>query len=576
MAQPDASRADQETLALRPPSVVMRLARMGAFHQTRISFMRSLLRRIAAEGWRLTRPVFDLDKDGYGTVVYRVEMPGGACSLVAFSDELSPEERTDRVIASKWDATFALVLGDPSPDDIARLRANVPKQEAGRCGAQEVVLCRANKSVRLFGHVADCLARGWQPSMEDIVSVGYLMRTTAVYGNGKFGLSDLPRTFGSGLFSRPFEAEMLTVYLIREFTIDLVEHVAAARAPGRAVPLGPEQRRALGIGNSTGLGMAPFLISHPILIHRWMTARETAIARVLAEAEAPPDKRAAFLILLVRAMAHVAEWETRDARQATRIEQLSRELAWLSDELSGDAADLLAGPYPWRRLADHVAANGSAEMQELVNSLMMEPYGALVDDLADAMSDPEHQRLDPSMTLGALRALIERDYDWALAIDFDRPQAQHFFWYRSAEKEEPRLGERAAEPGADKEMRVAIARDVQALHREVSAGAGDPTESVAAFLLRRPQWRYIVRRVQIIARHPYGEIRDNALDADCMPIDILRCKLSFFGAVKFDPKSDRWTRIAMYQGAPRFAELDTESADGWALPVFTEAHEYHA
>jgi hypothetical protein len=228
----------------------------------------------------------------------------------------------------------------------------------------------------------------------------YLMRTTAVYGNGKFGLSDLPPTFGSGLFSRPFEAELLTVYLIREFTIDLVEHVAAQRAPDRAVPLSPEQQRALGIGNSTGLGMAPFLFSHPILIHRWMTARETAIARVLAEAEALPDKRAAFLKLLPRAIAHVAEWETRDARQATRIEQLSRELAWLNDVLSDGAVGLLAEPYPWRQLADHVEAHCSAEMQELVNSLMMEPYGALVDELADAMVDPEHERLDPSMTLG--------------------------------------------------------------------------------------------------------------------------------------------------------------------------------
>ena len=88
--------------------------------------------------------------------------------------------------------------------------ANVPKQEAGRCGAGELVLSRANKSVRLFGHVVDCLAHGWQPPMEDIVRVGYLMRTTAVYGNGKFGLSDLVNTFAGGLFRRPFEAEMLT------------------------------------------------------------------------------------------------------------------------------------------------------------------------------------------------------------------------------------------------------------------------------------------------------------------------------------------------------------------------------
>ncbi len=107
--------------------------------------------------------------------------------------------------------------------------------------------------------------------------------------------------------------------------------------------------------------------------------------------------------------------------------------------------------------------------------------------------------------------------------------------------------------------------------------AADPAETVAAFLLRAPRWRFIVRRVQITERYPYGEIRDNLLGKECMPIDILRCKLSFFGAIKFDPKSDRWTRITMYQGAPAFAELDRDKADGWAFPVFIGGiAEYHA
>ncbi|MDH3673436.1 MAG: hypothetical protein OES46_20140 [Gammaproteobacteria bacterium] len=555
-------------LPLRPPDVVMRLRRMGSFHQTRISFMRSLLRRIANEGWVLTRPLFELDQEGYGTVVYRVETPAGVCTLVAFSHELQPDERTDRVIAKKWDATFALTLGEPTAADIERLHANVPKQEAGRVSANECVLSRANKSVRLFEHIVNCLAHGWQPSLEDVVDVGYLMRTTAVYGNGKFGLADLPRTFGSGLFTRPFEAEMLTVYLIREFTIDLVEHIAAARAPLRATRLDPPHARALGIGNSTGLGMAPFLVAHPTLLHRWMISRETALARVLNQAEAAPDKRHLFVRLLQRAIGHVAEWHTQDARQASRVEQLHRELVELGEGLPNADAEWLTRVYPWQRLADWAAAHGSEELQELLNSLILEPYGELVDGLADAMTDPETPGFDPAMTLGELRALIERHYSWALSIDFDQADAQHFFWYRSEEKEEPRLGERSKEPGAEWEMRLGIAREVQALYDALTSTTLDANGCVAAFLMHWPDWRYAVRRVQTIDGHHYGEIRDNLLGADCLAIDLLRCKLSFFGAIKFDPKSDRWTRITMYQGAPRFVELDGETADAWALPVF--------
>ena len=52
-----------------------------------------------------------------------------------------------------------------------------------------------------------------------------------------------------------------------------------------------------------------------------------------------------------------------------------------------------------------------------------------------------------------------------------------------------------------------------------------------------------------------------------MPIDMLRLKLSFFGAVKFDPRSDKWLRINMYQGAPLSHELKN-SNDTWVYNSF--------
>ena len=54
---------------------------------------------------------------------------------------------------------------------------------------------------------------------------------------------------------------------------------------------------------------------------------------------------------------------------------------------------------------------------------------------------------------------------------------------------------------------------------------------------------------------PYAEIRDNVLDQTMLPIDILRCKLAFFGATRFDPRSDRWVRISLFQGQPFPDEL---------------------
>ncbi len=173
------------------------------------------------------------------------------------------------------------------------------------------------------------------------------------------------------------------------------------------------------------------------------------------------------------------------------------------------------------------------------------------------------------MTLDELRIMIERFYGWALCIDFAPLEARKYFWYRSAEKDEPRLGERFEEPGAELELPIGIGRMAASLHAALAGlPAGQRRMSVAEYLLGNPHWRGILRRVQNQAGLPYAEIRDNLLGRECLPVDLLRCKLSIFGAAKFDPKSDRWTRITLFQGAPVIEELGDPAADDWAFPSF--------
>ena len=175
---------------MRSPEKVMRLSRMGSSFQTRLSFMRSLTRRISKENWKFEKLRFEVDEKGYGPSVYVVHTSARTYSLITFTNEIAPEQRTDRVVAEVWDATFNLFDGIPTEADIKRLSENTPKQEAGRFRPSELVLARANKSLRLFEHVASRLSEGKQPDIELLASVGYLMRTTAVYGSGKFGCAD--------------------------------------------------------------------------------------------------------------------------------------------------------------------------------------------------------------------------------------------------------------------------------------------------------------------------------------------------------------------------------------------------
>lgn len=551
------------SVPLRAPDTVMRLARLGSFHQTRLSFMRVLLRRLATENWQFERTRWEIDGKGEGVAVYEARGNGRVYSLVAFSHDLDPAKRTDRVIAEEWDATFALHDGPVSAADIERLSRNVPKQEAGRCSDAEIVLARANKSVRLFDQVVGWLAAGLQPDAAELDAVGYLMRTTAVYGSGKFGMATYQSICGRPEFSGPFGAEMLTVWLIRAFTVDLVEHVAFVRAPLTAVPLERDLRRRLGVGNSTGLGMAPFLVNHPALVDRWIGARETALARVRSLDLAFEAEIAVFREMLRRGRRQMAAWNVDDAIQTTRIEQLRRDLDMLARHV--ETIDLTAA-YAWDGLYRFAEEKLGLEAQEFLVTLLLEPYGPLVDDLAETMAGDEENDfpIDGAVTVAGLAEQIDSSYQYALETDFDAPAAQARFWYVSEEKLEPRLGERADEDGAEREQPLAVARDVKALREALR---GYPAEmSVAGFLLECPVYRHVVRRVQLAALRPYAEIRDNLIGATLRPIDLLRCKLSFFGATNFDPRSDRWVRIALFRGAPFPDEFHHLEPDDWAIP----------
>jgi hypothetical protein len=523
---------------------------MGAMFPTRLSFLRTLMRFLAQDGAAVTRPVWEMDSNGFGYAVYSITLGGFTYSLVAVSNALDPIMRTDRVIAQAWDAAFVLFDGVPDAEDIRRICTNAPLQEAGRFSEKELVLSRANKSVRLFEHVTSALRNGTPLNVQMIREIGYLMRTTAVYGNGKFGISDRSKIVGRPGLDGPFMVEMLTVWLIRGFTHDLAEHVGGASLP-RAL------KQHLGIGNSTGLGMAPFLVSHPELLNNWMMVRETALARVRALGKLEAHQVARIIALADRAARHLAQWRVPDPEHQTRIDDLREDWADLTDQLP----DLLDQSEPLDQLV-RVSELFGLECQELVVSLVIEPFGDLVDGLEECMGMVGRDRLDPAMQTCEIADLIKTHLPSALTVDFDDPARTAQFWYVSAEKLEPRLGRRHEEPGAELESPLDVARRVQELYLAVEG----LDENLGVFLRRQPEHRWAVKRVQRLQTHPYAEIRDNLICEDCKPIDMLRCKLSFFGAAKFDPKSDRWTRITLAQGAPLFDELG--NADDWWLPVF--------
>ena len=515
---------------------------------------------MAHEKWDFSRPAFDIDEKGVGHAVYTAKVRGRNYSLVAFSHDLPDSQRSDRVIAEAWDATFALHDGIPTPDDIDRLARNVPFQEAGRITEAELTLSRANRSVRLWEHVVHALASGKQPDPEKIASVGYLMRTTAVYGSGKFGAADRERIADREEMQAPFQAEMLSVYMIRVFVRDLVQRMARIRGGENAVDLDPDIARQIGIGNSTGLGMAPFIVNHPVLFNNWIMVREEAIRRVRSIETATEAEQSEFRRILCHGDKLVQDWRSDHPIQVKKIAKLRYDIEVLQEKINSERLD---GHYPWNRLFEWSERSLGEEGQEFLASILLEPYPDIVDGLAVCMADNQQAafRIDGAKSVGETKALIRGRFNWALDINWNSRENSARAWYVSEEKLEPRLGERFEEPIAEYEQPLAAARDAC---RALSAMAEwEDGASIATFLSVYPEHRHAIRRVQMCSTAPYGEICDNTISAELMPIDMLRAKLSFFGATRFDPRSDRWVRICMFAGAPYPEEITEQNSDLW-------------
>ena len=538
-------------VSLRDPKMLMKLSKLGSFHQSKLSFLRSFLNEF--KDWEYRRDLFNLNQNGYGRAVYSFSKNNRTYSLICFANEIKDEERSDRVIATKWDAAFTLHDGIPTDQDIDRLANEVPKQEVGRLSYKELTLSRANKSLRLFNYVVDCLSNGQQPDVNNLSKVGYLYRTTAVYGSGKFGLADRFRIKNRDEILGPFRLEMMLVYLVRQFTFDQVNHIAKNKNPGLAVQLDPNICRNLGIGNSTGLGMAPFIVNHPELLNNWILARETALKEIRQIEKVSNKDFNIFKDCLIKSLKNVTSWHTESEYQNNKIKSLLNDLEKFIDFLN--KGSLENKPFLFNEIYTWIEDNLNDECIEYIVSMMMEPYDNIVNPLLKNMSADEELSFNIPIdrTVEELRSIIEKNYPDILKIDFSKNENNQNFWFISKNKEEPRLADRYKDHGSNLEQPLAIARDIKKLYEFLFISK--ISLNIGKFLMDHNEYRHVVRRAFITEKFPYAEIQDNTIGSNLMPIDMLRLKLSFFGALKFDPRSDKWLRICMFQGAPLPNEL---------------------
>ena len=78
-------------IELRNPNEIMKLSRLGSFHQSKLSFLRSFLKEF--KDWDYKKDLFELDKNGFGTAVYSFKKKDRVYSLVCFANNINSDER---------------------------------------------------------------------------------------------------------------------------------------------------------------------------------------------------------------------------------------------------------------------------------------------------------------------------------------------------------------------------------------------------------------------------------------------------------------------------------------------------
>lgn len=537
--------------------------RAGASYPNALSFARNLLRKMCREKWRIETARLDLDADGRGEALYHVHAGAQTLHFFVISNYFPPNQKVDRAFGVNWDVSAAICQGEWTIEREARLRDEIPKQYDGRYDNDVLCFCRGNRSERIFDHVVERLAEGRQPDTALLATVGYLLRSTAFGGNGLFGIKPFAALGAGHPLGRTYDVQMLAAYLLRAFVFDLADAMAAHRGSSAAT-LGRSLKRYLGIGNSAGLGLIPFITNHPQIVNQWCESHEEAFAAALGR---PAGGRSAarFVALLERACAYFGS-ERRDGNGVfADYDTIRRDLVAALAEARPLLTRAMSTRLSWHEVLARITPTAThAEVTEILLGLVLELHDDLIAEYEARLDVEEHIEIDPAMSATRLAAIIRRDYGWLLER-LAGERCDRFWYYPRESPYEPRRGVRGKARGYEVETSMDIPLKIAALTKALEgARAG---LSVGELLVERPDLAVIAARIQSLQDRPYAELRMNSLSGEFSPFAACRFVLAFYGMEKYDPRLPRSTKGALMQGAPLIDELDRDSHGDWPFPI---------
>jgi len=552
----------------RPAHLLMTPHRMSMMAASRLSTTRLLMAKAIRERWKFEQLRWDIDDRARGTALYRIDTGVMVLDFIVHSFEPKNEGRNGRIIGGVWDMMAALVEGPVSEADIQATGEEIKKLYAGRATPGTLVWARSNRSSRVFEHTVDALSQGRQPDVPTLAEVCYLMRNTGLDGNGTFGTRSFRSLEPTHPLRRPLDAQMLCAYMMRVFSVDLVNHLARCRNP-QAVTLAPEIERFLGVGNGSALGLVLFVNNHPHLVDRFIRAREQAIvAAKRLDVKAGDPRLARLLALLDRATLFRAQ-DRMDYERFTASAEIARELQKVRAAVQRlQDTGLVEGRherFPLHALARSLERQVHEEALETLLGCLTELVPETCDDLAEQLAVDEEFTTRPEMTLAQLGDILDGQYRWTQELDLDGPGAQKWVWYKSATAEEPRRGPRE-EVGEVHNLALDLPRLVRELRREIAARA--PGTTVAELLLDRPDLRFATARIQTLDGLAYHSPYMDMMSDQLVPCDVTRfLNIGIHGIDKTRDYQQRALRGVLYQGAPTIADIAAGCSTDWFHPA---------
>lgn len=539
---------------MRPADQVMRVETLRRFKASRLSFADMLMRKVARERWRIRLVSQECDHEGAAKFVYRIDAGKHAFTYIARAYPWDGVEKVGRRSdGAQRDMFGALFINLATETRIAREFATFDVKSEGqmRTDADVIGWTPANRSSRHFDAVVDALAGGEQPDAE---ALGYLMRNGGFQSSGRNGTVSYLGIPQDHPLHHPFFADLFAVYLVRVVSVDLVNAVAATRNP-RAAQLDIAFARQLGIGNSSGQGMCVALQRWPHWVATWVSLRETVLGYVKST-QMNAQSVAALKASIDRTIRIYGRTDHQVLEGVTSNEQIVADLKLTSTLASKGGFSL------WGEFADHIAQTVDPESAEQLNSLFLD----LAPELCDALEPcfrfgaELQRRMEPAMTVGALRDILRRNYGWALKADRTLAETHQHFWYHSVDNGEQRRGDRIVDPYEHFESFIDHVGLIQRLAAVlVSHDDGDRAGDV---VIEHPELHYAISRVQYLDTLPYAEIRDQIAHRDFIPSDLIRFFLGSLGIRGATPLSIRYVRGTFFQDQPLPSEFyDAHESD---------------